>query len=387
MDILSLRTATWLGATVLAAGLLATAGCSSSSSSSPSANASVAASNQGLVVKQIAFGTLLKHSFQPSGKGTTRTEHLTQPDDIVTLGGHLYVGFQNGIGPEGEESGSGNLDSTLVEFTPAGHVVKQWDMTGKIDGMGADPATGQIIATVNEDANSSLYTVSGGTETHYTYTPSKLPHLGGTDAVTVYSGKILISASSPGTTGKAPASAPAVYAVTLNTSTKTAAVAPFFAANATATGVNAGKPVTLALTDPDSNEVVPSSSPAFAGDFMLNAQADQQLIFSDSSGKNLQVLKITKPVDDTAWATSARGSLYTTDSNADTVDAITGSFKPGTAYTVIAPCNAANAPPIVCPNPPAWPLNSLGTINLKTGAVGSAAVSGVVAPKGLIFVP
>jgi hypothetical protein len=29
----------------------------------------------------------------------------------------------------------------------------------------------------------------------------------------------------------------------------------------------------------------------------------------------------------------------------------------------------------------------LGTINLKTGAVGTVTVNGVVAPKGLIFIP
>jgi hypothetical protein len=342
-----------------------------------------------LTVKQIAFGTLLKHSFRPNGKGAAQTGSLSKPDDIAALGGKIYVGFANGVGPQGEPAPSGNLDSTLVELTPAGHLVKQWDVTGKIDGLGADPATGQVIATVNEDLNSSLYTVSGGTVTHYTYSPSKLPHLGGTDAVVAYQGKILISASSPGTVGKPPASAPAVYAVTLNTGTKTAAVAPFFADNATATGVNApnaGKQVTLALTDPDSNEIVPSSSPAFAGDFMLNAQADQELIFSGASGQGLHVLKISKPVDDSAWATSATGSLYTSDPGANTVDAITGPFKPGTMYTAVAPCNAANAPPVVCPNPPAWPLNSLGTINLKTGAVSEAALSGVVAPAGMIFV-
>ena len=39
-------------------------------------------------------------------------------------------------------------------------------MAGKIDGMGADPATGRVIATVNEDSKSSLYTVSGGAVTH-----------------------------------------------------------------------------------------------------------------------------------------------------------------------------------------------------------------------------
>src|SRR5215468_1218264 len=272
VNIFSLRTATWLGATVVAAGLLGTAGCSSSTSSSPSASAS--ASRKTLTVKQIVFGTLFKHSYRPGGTGATRTEHLIQPDDIVALGGKLYVGFQNGVGPQGEAAASGNLDSTLVEFTPAGSVVKQWDVTGKIDGMGADPATGRVFASVNEDSKSSLYVVSGGTVTHYTYTQSPLPHKGGTDAVSVYNGKILTSASAPGTSGKAPKNAAAVYAVTLNAGAKTAAVAPFFAINAKATGVNgpnAGKTVTLALTDPDSNMVVPSGSPEFAGDFMLNS--------------------------------------------------------------------------------------------------------------------
>jgi hypothetical protein len=383
------RRNTRLGAAAVAASLLTTAGCSSSGSGSGSGSARPSSSSNVLAVKQIVFGTTLKHSYQPNGKGAAKTEHLTQPDDIVTLGGNLYVGFQNGVGPQGEVAPSGNLDSTLVEFTPAGSVVKQWDLAGKIDGLGADPATRQVIATVNEDSKSSLYTISSGTVTPYAYTPSPLPHLGGTDAVAVDNGKILVSASAPGTSGNAPASAPAVYAVTLNAGAKTAKVAPFFADNATATGVsapNAGKVVTLALTDPDSNVVVPSTSPQFAGDFMLDAQGDQELVFSGSSGQNLQVLKISKPVDDTAWATSARGSLYTTDSGADTVDAITGSFKPGTAYTAVAPCNA-NSAPTVCPAPPRYPLNSLGTINLKTGAVGQVAVNGVVAPKGLIFVP
>jgi len=205
----------------------------------------------------------------------------------------------------------------------------------------------------------------------------------------VDNGKILISASAPGTSGKAPATAPAVFVVTLNAGAKTATVAPFFAGNATATevnGPNAGKKVTLALTDPDSNEIAPPGSPAFAGDFMLNSQGDLELIFSGASGQNLQVLKLSKPVDDTAWATSAKGTLYVTDSNANTVDAITGPFKPGTAYAAVAPCNA-NSAPAVCPAPPKYPGNSLGMINLKTGAVGNITISGVVEPKGIVFVP
>jgi hypothetical protein len=331
------------------------------------------------------LGTTLKHSFQPNGKGAATSEALSQPDDIVPLGGNIYVGFQNGVGSQGEVSTSGNLDSTLVEFTPSGSVVSQWDVTGKIDGMGA--GSGQVFATVNEDSKSSLYTVSGGTVTHYAYTPS-LPHLGGTDAVAVYNGKILISASAPGTDGKAPASAPAVYAVTLNAGAKTAAVAPFFADNATATGVNgsnSGKKVTLALTDPDSNAVVPSTSPKFGGDFVLNSQGDEELIFSGASGNSLQVLKLSNSVDDIAWATSATGTLYTTDATSNTVDTITGTFTPGTLYTAVTPCNL-NSAPSTCPAP-GYPANSLGTIDLTTGKIGAVTTNGGVMPKGLIFVP
>jgi hypothetical protein len=395
VNIYSLRRASWLGAAVVAAGVLGVAGCSSSSSTtsssySPSAagsSPSAGASSTGLTVKQIAFGTTLHHSFQQNGKGAAATESLSQPDDIVALGGNIYVGFQNGVGSQGEVSPSGNLDSTLVEFTPAGSVVKQWDVTGKIDGMGADSATGQVLVSVNEDSKSSLYVESGGAITHYAYTPS-LAHHGGTDAVAVDNGKILVSASAPGTSSKAPASAPAVFVVTLNAGAKTAAVAPFFADNATATGVNApntGKKVTLALTDPDSNLVVPSSSPKFAGDFMLDSQGDQELIFAPASGQNLQVLKIPTPVDDSAWATSASGTLYITDSTANTVDAITGSFTPGTVFTSVTPCNANNAP-ATCPAP-GFPANSLGTIDLTTGAIGKAAVTGALTPKGMVFVP
>jgi hypothetical protein len=394
VNIYSLRKATWLGVTVVAAGALGAAGCSSSgsgstsSSSSPSASASASASANGLTVKQIVLGTTLHHSYQPNGKGAMASESLAQPDDIVALGGNLYVGFQNGVGSQGEVSPSGNLDSTLVEFTPAGSVVKQWDVTGKIDGMGADSATGQVLATVNEDSKSSLYVVSSGAVTHYTYTPASLPHMGGTDAVAVLNGKILISASAPGTSGKAKASAPAVFAVTLNAGAKTAAAAPFFTDNATATGVNApnaGKKVTLALTDPDSNGVVPSSSPKFGGDFMLNSQGDQELIFSGASGQSLQVLKIPTPVDDSAWATSASGTLYVTDSAANTVDAVTGSFTPGTLYASVTPCNA-NSAPTNCPAP-GFPANSLGTIDLTTGALGKVTVIGPLTPKGMVFVP
>lgn len=378
---------------LVAACTLAMAGCSSSSSGPRSTSTSAASKSGpaagGLSVKQIVFGTTLKHTFQPNGKGAAQTESLSKPDDIVTLGGNLFVGYQNGVGSQGETAPSGNTDSTVAEFTPSGKPVKQWDVKGKVDGLGADPGTGQVIATVNEDANSSLYAISPGSAaaTHYAYSET-LPHKGGTDSIAYYDGKLLISASAPGTTGKAPSSAPAVYTVTLNPPTKVADVAPFFAGNAPATVVNgssAGKKTTLALTDPDSSTVVPAGSPVFAGDFVLDSQADQELIFTSGSGAKLSVLKLPQAVDDSAWVTSASGTLYATDPSSNTVDAITGSFKPGTVYTAETPCDAANAPS-TCPGP-GFPANSLGTVNLKTGALGTVAGTTAVTPQGLLFVP
>ena len=71
----------------------------------------------------------------------------------------MFTGFQNGVGPQGQAAPDGNRDSTVVEFAPNGHAVRQWDIRGKCDGLTADPLTGQVIATVNEDANSSVYTI------------------------------------------------------------------------------------------------------------------------------------------------------------------------------------------------------------------------------------
>src|SRR5690348_10224610 len=83
MNISSLHKATWLGATVVAAGLLGAAGCSSSSSSSPGASASATPANKTPSVRQIAFGSTLRHTFKQNGTGATTTGSLTQPDDIV----------------------------------------------------------------------------------------------------------------------------------------------------------------------------------------------------------------------------------------------------------------------------------------------------------------
>ncbi len=345
-------------------------------------------------VRQILSGASLHHWYTRAGSRHEHRESLTQPDDITAIGGNLFTGFQNGVGPQGQASTDGNRDSTVVEFTPGGTVVRQWDIRGKCDGLTADPFTGQVIATVNEDAKSSLYSIDpwSGQLTHYRYS-RPLPHHGGTDAISFYHGMMLVSASAPGTTGAAAPNPayPAVYSVALNRARRVAYVRALFYDESGATAANGPhftKTVRLGLTDPDSNEVVPAVAPRFAGDFMLTSQGDLEQIYVHGAGtwfQHLSVLALSQPVDDTAWATAWHGAYYATDHDAGAVDVISGIFWPGTALVAVTPCGA-NSAPATCPAP-GFPADYLGHLNTYTGQITHVSLRGAsLHPQGLIFV-
>jgi hypothetical protein len=311
------------------------------------------------------------------------------------MDGQLFVAFQNGVGPQGQPGPSGG-DSTVVEMSTTGTVEATWQLTGKCDGLTADPGAHELIATVNEDLNSSLFTIdpSSPTPTQYSYSDSPLPHNGGTDAISVIDGQILISASAPGTLPGSmppPSNYPAVYSVTLNSATHVAAVTPLFYDDSSAVVANAGptegQSTTLALTDPDSNEVVPPQSPRFGGDFVLDSQGDQQQIYVDDpgqAGQSLSVLNLSQSIDDSAWATSGDGNLYMTDNTNNLVDVLRGHFDPGTVFVAVTPCSA-NSAPSPCPVP-GFPANYLGTLDLTTGLVSAVDLgSQSVQPQGLLF--
>lgn len=400
-----------LAAGIATLGLLCSAGgglaSSSSRISTPAIQTSAAANVRPypapvFKVAQILLGASLHHTFVPAGSATPRSEALSDPDDISQLGPDLFVGFQNGVGPQGQPSADGNRDSTIVEMTLSGEWIGQWDVVGKADGVTADPVLGEVIATINEDANSALYTIRPNLKptvdavTRYSYS-QPLPHYGGTDAISIYKGQVFISASAPGTTGAAAPqpSYPAAYSVTLNPSSRVATVHPLFydedsATVANGNSANLGESTKLALTDPDSNEVVPFNGPRFAGDFMLTSQGDlEQIYVSDAGGprQRLAVLSLTQAVDDTAWATDSSGRLYSTDSLNDAVDVITGPFRRDQPLVAATPCDA-NSAPATCPAPPSYPANYLATMNLWTGQVTAVRTAGApyVPQGGLAFV-
>ena len=366
------------GGVVLAAGAVAGATAATSTGAGAGFHSAV-----------FANGAQLSHM---TAKGK---QALTNPDDITRLGNDIFIGFQNGVGPQGEASTTGNKDSTIVEFAMSGKKVAQWDVVGKCDGLGADPKLGRVIATVNEDAHSSFYVISpgrSGTAVHYRYSRA-LPSHGGTDSVVAYKGMVLLSASAPGTTGKpAPqVSYPAVYQLSSNAKTHTGAVSELFSDEATATLANAGsggKTVKLALTDPDSSATVPSYAPRFAGDFELTSQGDKEQIYvagAGTSSQSLSVLKLSQSIDDTAWPSAARGMLLVSDNDNGTVEKITGPFTRGQALVAVTPCDAAGAPS-TCPGP-GFPANYLGSLNPQTGTITKVTVTGTtIGPGGMLFV-
>jgi hypothetical protein len=277
-------------------------------------------------------------------------------------------------------------------------VVRQWNIKGKCDGITADTARHLLIATVNEDAHSSIYTITpggpAGTEiVHYRYNVP-LPHQGGTDAISIYHGQVLVSASAPGTTGKAAPQPqyPAVYVVSFDRASKVATVKPLFFDEARARVANLGRDhgqvVRLGLTDPDSNEIAPASAPRFAGDFMLTSQGDKEQIFVGRGGRpgsRLSVLRLSQSVDDTAWARSRNGRLYGADTSGDTIDMVSGRFPAHSVFVAVTPCDADNAP-ATCPAP-GFPPNYLGQLNPWTGHITRVAHTGpAFEPQGMVFV-
>src|SRR5579872_435963 len=73
-----------------------------------------------------------------------------------------------------------------------------------------------------------------------------------------------------------------------------------------------------------------------AGNVVLTNQAGNELVFLHNAGTTQQVvtrLPIGIQVDDTVWATSAKGRLLVVDGKRNAIYWIRASFVPGTVYT------------------------------------------------------
>jgi hypothetical protein len=320
-------------------------------------------------------------------------DNTSKPDDITTLGGLIYVTYQNDAGKDGTPAGS---FSTIIAYDSTGKSVATYTIPGRCDGLTADPTHNQILATANEDLNSSLFVITPGTAQpkHYTYSPDPAQtgsdgSNGGTDAVSIApAGTIYVAHSNPDPKLPAPNNAAAVYTMTL--SGITAQLTPLFGVNDPAAfiGAGGGAATPMGLTDPDSNRFLPALG---GGTLIQGAQGDSKLVMATNLGsgkptlKQLKLTNATTPrhgaatpqVDDIVEVTGP-GTLYAIDQGPSAlVYAMdTSSITPGT-YFVSQPKPSTGD----LPNDP-----GLGVVDLTTGVV-THVPAGLVSPKGLLFVP
>jgi hypothetical protein len=318
---------------------------------------------------------------------TTAAPPQKNPDDIAVLGGNLYVTYQNGVGPDGSPSSTGVFQSTVVEYSSTGSVVQSWNLLGRIDGLGADPAHNRVLASANEDNNSSLYALTPGVAApfHYSYypNPSELAGTetspnGGTDSISVSpSGTVYIAHSNPdpGVPNTA-----ALYRVTFMGTD--ALLKPVFRVDSTAKDVVTKKSVKLALTDPDSNTIIPGTAPVLGGALLQDSQGDGQVIIAKGLSlerlvlQNAETPALQPTIDDMVEVTGP-GTLYVVDQGANTVQAInTSGFTPGT-IVIAQPADNTTTPATV---------GQLGVLDPTTGVI-THFPNTFTSPKGLVFVP
>jgi MYXO-CTERM domain-containing protein len=319
----------------------------------------------------------------------------SKPDDITKLGDLIYVTYQNDAGKDGTPVGS---FSTIIAYDSTGRSVATYTIPGRCDGLTADPThNNRILATANEDLNSSLYVIQPGTPqpAHYNYSPDPGQtgsdgKNGGTDAISVTpGGTIYVAHSNPDQKLRAPNNNPAaVY--TMKLSGTKAELTPLFGVNDLATVIHgaSGAATPLGLTDPDSNRYLPALG---GGTLIQSAQADSKLVMATNlqSGRpTLQQLALTNAttprhgaatpqLDDIAQVTGP-GTLYAVDQGASArvYSMDTSAITPGTLF-VSQPKPATGD----LPNDP-----GLGIVDPTTGVVTHIA-SPLTSPKGLLFVP
>lgn len=256
-----------------------------------------------------------------------------RPDDILQLGSTVFIVYQdNNNLPDGTLApGVAAAQSEVIEFDLNGNILQTFDVPGHPDGLVAYDAN-TVWVSSNEDANPIISVIDTTTNTLKSLTSdvASLPHGGGLDDMKLVNGVVYASASNPTTTltpspNLAPYStdssgatlaygvntAPALYAVTLNSDGATFHSTPALVSSTPATLLPGNTPVTLNMTDPDSSAIDPN------GDLVIDSQQDSELVFVKNvgtGGQTVDVLPLTLygnpwPVDDTRWSPSSGNSF------------------------------------------------------------------------------
>ncbi len=290
--------------------------------------------------------------------------NYSAPDAVIADGGHIFIDYQNNTA----KNCTDNMNSTIVEYTMDGKVVKTFTMPGHSDGMRADPTTHLLWVTSCEDGNPKMATIdpNSGTVTPYTFPPTA--HGGGYDDLYFLNGMTFLAASNPSLDKNGNNVFPALYKITLGSGK--VSLTPVLMGNASAKDNTLNSKITLNLIDPDSLSVDSNSN-----ELVLVNQAGSQLIFLSNPGTPQQKVTSTTvgtQLDDTVWASSAQGHLLITDGTSGNTYWLSTTFKPGSVYTQ-TPDDSGVAGLVALVDP-------------ASGTLSPVAI-GFGKPTGMIFVP
>jgi len=235
---------------------------------------------------------------------------VTSPDSVTTGGGSVWVEYSNGASGRGNDG----LSSTIVRYGLDGSVQHTFSLSGNVDGLKYDPATNEVYATHNQDANSSLSIINAATNAVGPQIPYEVPAstTRGHDDIAFLNGTTYATHPNPaaGSTNDIVQS----LNVTTNPITATTVVQQGVAATNLATGAtaNLGNVDVDSLKSASGNRLIISDGNGARVIFATNpGSASQSLSFlqlNDASGTPLT------SIDDANFVTATSGTFLLADS-------------------------------------------------------------------------
>ncbi len=294
------------------------------------------------------------------------------PDSLAFVNNHVFVGYANGIKPDGSDGKTSNI----IEYASDGTQLHVYTVVGHNDGLKVDPDTQKLWAMQNEDANANLVIIDPRTsQQSAAYKFASAPRAGGGyDDIVFRNHHVYFSASNPAnSTNTAPAIEEVVSFAGGVIHTK-----GVLNGSARATSVTTGETMRLNLQDPDSMTLDPE------GDIVLDSQGDSELVIVRQPGTaNQSALQIslTSPygaaqADDTLFTPSSDGFILVSDTPANTVYAIRkAAFAPGVAFSAAVAAGSAAGSTV----------GFVGRLDLDSGML-TPVVTGLQSPHGMTFV-
>ena len=253
------------------------------------------------------------------------------PDSVTVAAGSVWVAYDgNALSSDGSQPAG---FSTVARYSLSGALQKTYQVSGDVDGLKYNPASGLLWATQNQDANSSVMLINPVTNAmtplHYAVTSATQ----GVDDLVFTAGGTFLSTTNPTV-----ASDPTLVKVVAGTSpvqVTTVATAGQIGTNIVTGATNYAPTV----VNTDSLTVAPN------GDLVQTTGNRDTLLFIKDAGlstQSLSYLTLTaggnavSGTDDSLFLTSSKGTIFAAVSNTNQVLAIEYSgMAPGTLLASI----------------------------------------------------